>query len=187
LIAFDTSRRQTLEYVPMSDVQVLVLHGSPGSGKTTLAEAIAERLRQADVANALIDLDSLSIVHPYQGRAFSRANLRAVWPNYAAVSHLKAILPLVVVDHDDLVDLKQLTDVKTFLVCELTAPRTILESRVISREPNEFWRSRVLDFVAMYHDRGDHDSIRDFQVSTHGRSVEQSAAEVIERCGWSSA
>jgi hypothetical protein len=74
--------------------------------------------------------------------------------------------------------------VETFSVCELTAPRTILESRVIGREPNEFWRSRLLDFVAMYHDRGDHRAIRDFQVSTHGRSVDESAVEVVERCGW---
>jgi polynucleotide 5'-kinase involved in rRNA processing len=29
--------------------QVLVRHGSPGSGKTTLAEVIAERLRQANL------------------------------------------------------------------------------------------------------------------------------------------
>jgi MoxR-like ATPase len=30
--------------------QVLVLHGSPGFGKTTLAEVIAERLRQANLS-----------------------------------------------------------------------------------------------------------------------------------------
>jgi hypothetical protein len=62
---------------------------------------------------------------------------------------LEAILPLVGVGHNDLVELRELTAVETFSVCELTAPRTILESRVIGREPNEFWRSRLLDFVAM--------------------------------------
>jgi hypothetical protein len=171
----------------VNGAQVLVLHGSPGSGKTTIAGAVAERLRQANLANAMIDLDVLCIVHPYQGRRFSRANLRAVWPNYAAVPGVRVLLPLVVVDSDDLLELKEITAVDRFMVCELTAPRPILESRVITREPNEFWRSRLLDFITMYHDRNDHPAIRDFQVSTHGQSIGESASEVIERCGWTAA
>jgi adenylylsulfate kinase-like enzyme len=165
--------------------EVLVLHGSPGSGKTTLAEAIAERLRQANLPSALIDLDALSIVHPYQGRPFTRANLRAVWPNYAAVPDVRVVLPLVVVDHDDLRELKEMTRPARFLVCELSAPREVLERRVIDREPNDFWKARVLDFVALYHDRNDHPAIRDFQVRTDRGSVLDVASEVIGRCGWS--
>ena len=166
---------------------MLVLHGSPGSGKSTVAAAVAERLRQAAVPNALIDLDALSIVHPYQGRSFSRANLRAVWPNYAAVSGVRTVLPLVVVDADDLVELKDITAPRRLLVCELTAPRVVLERRVTERETNGFWTSRLLDFIAMYHDREDHAAIRDFVVHTHPASVEQATAEVMRGCGWSPA
>lgn len=85
----------------MSVAEVLVLHGAPGAGKTTVAIAVAERLRAAGVPSALIDLDALSLVHPYQGRSFTRANLRAVWPNYAAVPDLRVVLPLVVVDEEE--------------------------------------------------------------------------------------
>jgi tRNA uridine 5-carbamoylmethylation protein Kti12 len=164
--------------------QVLVLHGSPGSGKTTLAEAIVERLRQENLASALIDLDALSIVHPYRGRTFTRANLRAVWPNYAAVPDVRVVLPLVVVDQADLRELKEITDSERFLVCELTAPRDVLERRVIEREPNAYWRSRVLEFVARYHARDDHPTIRDFQARTDTGSIEGTAIGVIHRCGW---
>lgn len=169
----------------MTGSQVLVLHGSPGSGKTTLARAVSERLCQANLANALIDLDALSIVYPHQGRSFSRANLRAVWPNYAGVPYVRVLLPLVVVDHDDLLELRNITAATKFMVCELTAPREILERRVIEREPNDFWRSRVLNFVAMYHDRDDHAAIRDFEVTTDTESVEETAVNLIHRCGWS--
>ncbi len=169
----------------MTRSQVLVLHGSPGSGKTTVARAVSERLCCVNLPNAVIDLDALAIVYPYQGRSFSRANLRAVWPNYAAVPDLRLLLPLVVVDLDDLLELKEITAAARFMVCELTAPREILERRVIEREPNDFWRSRVLDFVAMHHDRDDHSAVRDFQVSTHTESVEETVIEVIDRCGWS--
>jgi hypothetical protein len=168
----------------MDGVEVLVLHGSPGAGKTTVAEAIAERFRQTKIASALIDLDALSIVTPSQGRSFSRGNLRAVWPNYAAVPKVRVVLPLVVVDHDDLVALQEITAPARFLVCELTAPRDVLDARVIRREPNDYWRSRLVDLIALYHDRDDLLAIRDFQVATHPCSVEETADEVIRRCGW---
>jgi ABC-type proline/glycine betaine transport system ATPase subunit len=86
----------------VNDVDVLVLHGSPGSGKCTLSRAVAERLRTADVANAVIDLDELSLVHPHPGRWFARDNLKAIWPNFAAIPHLKVILPTVVADEEEL-------------------------------------------------------------------------------------
>jgi hypothetical protein len=132
----------------------------------------------------VIDLDALAMVYPHQERSFSRANLRSVWPNYSAVPDVRVLLPLVVVDHDDLLDLKRIRAPARFMVCELSAPREILERRVVEREPNDYWRSRVLEFVAMYHDRDDRAAIRDFQVCTHTGSVEETAIEVIERCGW---
>jgi hypothetical protein len=169
----------------VSSVEVLVLHGSPGAGKTTVAAVVADRLRQAKRAHAVIDLDALSLVYPQQGRSFSRTNLRAVWPNYAAVPDLRVVLPLVVADDDDLVELRDITRPARFVVCELTAPREVLERRVTDREPSQFWTSRVLDFIAMYHDRDDHPAIRDFQVHTHPDSIGQAAVEVMRRCGWS--
>ena len=74
---------------------VLVLHGSPGSGKSTLARALAPALGAADVAWGVIDMDELSLVHPYPDSSFPRENLRAIWPNYiAAVPGINLIIPL---------------------------------------------------------------------------------------------
>ena len=164
--------------------EVLVLHGSPGAGKSTLAEAIAEQLRAEDIPSALIDLDALSIVHPHPGPAFSRSNLRAVWPNYAAVPGVKVVLPLVVKHADDLAELREITSAERLLVCELTAPRSILEARVTEREPTEFWKDRLLYWVDVYSQRDDLEVIRDFAVSTDGRRVEECVDEIINLCGW---
>jgi predicted kinase len=168
----------------VNEIHVLVLHGSPGSGKSTLSRAIAELLRAADVANAVIDLDELSLIYPHPGRSFARDNLRAVWPNFAAIPHLKVVIPTVVADEEELGQLRAAVPGSAFVVCELIAPVAVLTDRVTAREPNEFWQGRLQSFVDLYHRRTDLARIRDFQVATHGRSVDDTAQEVIEKAGW---
>ena len=168
----------------MNSVDVLVLHGSPGSGKTTLSRAIAEHLRAADLANAVIDLDDLCKMYPVPDRSFARENLKAIWPNYAAIPQLKLVIPGVIADEEERRLLRAAVPGARFAVCELTAPEAVLKDRVTAREPNEFWQGRLRDFVDRYHRRGDLPKIRDFQVSTHGRSGDETAREVIEQAGW---
>ena len=168
----------------MNSVDVLILHGSPGSGKSTLARAVAERLRAADLAHAVIDLDDLSMVHPSPGRLFAYENLTAIWPNYAAIPHLKLLIPSVIADEEERRFLRSIVPGASFTVCELTAPEAVLKQRVTAREPNEFWRRRLRDFVDLYHRRTDLPTIRDFQVSTHDRPVDDAAREIIDKAGW---
>ena len=168
----------------MNDVDVLILHGAPGSGKSTVSRCLAEQLRVADQANAVIDLDDLCKVHPVPRRSFARENLMAIWPNYAAIPGLKLVIPTVIADADELGRLRESVPGARFAVCELTAPEEILKERVTEREPNEFWQEALRNFVELFMGRSDLASIRDFQVSTYGCSAEESAQEIIVKAGW---
>ena len=136
------------------------------------------------MAHAVIDLDDLCKVHPYPGRSFARENLEAIWPNYAAIPNLKLVIPSVIADEEELVLLRAAVPGARFAVCELTAPEAVLKDRVTAREPNEYWQNLLRDFVDLYHRRSDLARIRDFQVSTHDKSTDEAAHEVVEKAGW---
>jgi predicted kinase len=168
----------------VSAVDVLVLHGSPGSGKSTLARAIAEDLRGSGIPHGVIELDQLGLIDPYPAVWFAVSNLRAIWPNYAAVPNLKMIIDTVIADEDALRQLRDAMPGSRIIVCELTAPIDVLKARVTAREPNEFWRTALRDFVDLHHGRTDLERIRHILVSTDEKPIPATAREVIEKAGW---
>lgn len=165
--------------------EVLVLHGSPGSGKSTLARALSEALRGADIPHGVIDMDELSLVHPYPGRSFPRDNLRAIWPNYVtAVPNIKLIIPMVFNDEEEVELYRAALPGARLIICETTAPIAVLKKRVTEREPTEEWARGLRRWVDIYSARTDHERIRHFQVVTHPATVDESVDEILGHTGW---
>jgi dephospho-CoA kinase len=165
-------------------VEVFALHGAPGSGKSTLARAIVEHLGKSDMASAVIDPDELGLVHPPQGPDFIYRCLKALWPIYAAVPDVKVVIPTVIKDAADLDELRDSMPAARFTVCELVAPRSVLEERVVAREPNDYWKSRLLSWVDAYSRRDESLKFGDFQVETSDKSIADTVEEIIEKAGW---
>ena len=164
---------------------MLALHGSPGSGKSTLARALSETLRVADVAHGVIDMDELSLVHPYPGRWFPRENLRAIWPNYvAAAPDIKLIIPTVFADEQEVDLLRAAMPGARLMICETAAPIGVLKKRVTEREPTDEWATALRKWIDVYHARSDHERIRHFQVVTHPATVDESVHEILALTGW---
>jgi predicted kinase len=166
-------------------VDVLALHGSPGSGKSTLARALSSALARADLPWGVIDLDELSLIHPYPGRSFARENLRLIWPNYiAAVPTIKLIIPTVFADEREVEQLRAVLPGARLIICELTAPTDVLKRRVTEREPTEEMAVGLRRWVDVYHARSDHERIRHFQVATHPATVDESAQTILQLASW---
>src|SRR5271165_5365101 len=168
----------------MNDTEVLVLNGSPGSGKSTLANAIAEHLRQMDIAHAVIDLDEVGRIYPELGSPFVWNNLRAMWPNYAAISNLKVILPVCIDSKEDLEALRNATPYKEITICELVADVSTLKDRVTRREPNEYWQNKLRNLVDKHISKDSADKYGDFRVRTDDKLIEEAAQEILEYIGW---
>lgn len=166
-------------------VDVLALHGSPGAGKSTLARALALSLTRADIPWGVIDLDELSLIHPYPGRHFPRENLRALWPNYvAAAPDIKLIIPTVFADEGEVELLRAVLQGGRLIICELAAPIELLKQRVTEREPTEEMAAGLRSWVDVYHARTDHERIRHFQVRTHPETVDESVQSILQLTGW---
>jgi adenylylsulfate kinase-like enzyme len=167
-----------------NDVEVLVLDGSPGAGKSTLANAISEMLRQMGVAHAVIDVDELGRIFPELDSSLAWANLRAIWPNYAAVSNLRVILPVCIDSKPDLEELRNAIPSKEFTICELVANESTLKDRVTMREPNEYWQRKLRTLVDKYIGKDLSDKVADFRVRTDDKSIEDAAQEILEYLRW---
>lgn len=175
--------------------RVLVLNGTLGAGKTTIAAAVHDLLTQRGAHSGFIDADSLCQAQPARASdPFNQDlmfdNLTAVAPHYRARGFGLMVIARIVEDVDERPRWEQAFESDAAGPAEVTlvrlvAPEEVRLTRLTAREPAGHWRewssarSRELDDVLEALD------LDDAVVDNAGdRDRWDVAAEVLERVGW---
>ena len=117
-------------------VDVLVICGAAGVGKSSTAYEVSRRLSADAMAHAVLDCDELDRIHPWPVPGLppwemARRNLAAVWANYADLGHHRLMLTGVFADlRQELPWIAEAVPAAAFTVVRLTACLDVLRERL---------------------------------------------------------
>ncbi len=175
--------------VPPSSPRALLITGTVGAGKTSVADALGGLLAEAGIAHGVIDLDRLSQAWPAPADDPFNAllmlqNLRAVAANFLAAEAQWLILAGVAEDADDRRRLSEAVGVP-LAVCRLHVELAVVHARLRHRhrdEPEDLrWHLARSGELAAILDRA---AVEDFAVDATRGSVAEVAEKVLRATGW---
>ena len=173
--------------MPTKPVQVLMLCGPAGVGKSTLGWEIAAQLRRLGIAHVLLDSDELDRAWPLttaERDRLNRANLTAFWANAAAPGHGRLVFAGV------FLNAAAAQGWVTACIPGASITRVVLgttddelerrvRAREVGSEVGEQWQRTLAQARAFRRNAGSADVL-----DTTGRAVPDLARQVIERTGW---
>jgi len=168
-------------------VPALLITGTVGVGKSTVAAEISDILADLKIPNAAVDLDALRWQWPptseWNGDLMFE-NLAALWPNYQAHGASHLILAGVLEDPAELVRYRAAVPGAEITVCRLVAPEAVRLDRLHGRMPAGPSRDWHLDRTVELERILDRLAVEDFAVENGDRPVREVALEVLVRAGW---
>ncbi|WP_187829611.1 AAA family ATPase [Labrys sp. KNU-23] len=177
-------------------VDIVLITGPAGIGKSTLSWEVGARLTAAGLAHAIVETDELDRVYPRPSRAdlerlrpgtldISTLNLAAIWATYRALGHRRLIMSGVMVhlDFDRRWILAAIPDARITVV-RLQASGTTLTERLIQREIGsglDAQLERTLTQAQRMAGEAENGAIR---LETDGRSPQELARLLLAELGW---
>lgn len=167
------------------EARALLINGTVGVGKTTVAEAVGGLLADAGIPHAVVDLDWLRKSWPAPPRdrfnfGMMLRNLRSVTGHYLDAGATRLVLAGVIEDQDERKLLADAVGVE-LTVCRLRADLSIIHQRLAQRHDSEpealRWhlnRSGELDEILS------RSAAFDFTVDAGTDSVTDIAASVLQ-------
>ena len=156
-------------------MRAVLITGPPGSGKTSVLEALVDALSDDDVPHAALEVEAVVWTHP---ALEDEARLRHVRVNCALLRKAGPELLLVadtVETEEELAQLIAAVDADEAFVVRLRAEPDTLAERIIAREPPRW--SGLAELVeharAMAPVAG-----ADLELSTEGQTAEDVAAQI---------
>jgi adenylylsulfate kinase len=171
-------------------VPTLLITGTTGVGKSTVAAEINDALAALKVPNAAVDLDALVWQWPSTSgwnNDLMFENLASLWPNYRAHGATRLILARVLEDPGELARYRAAVPGAEITICRLVAPEAARVHRLLGRMPPGPSREWHLDRTVRLDSILSRLACEDFTVDNGDRPVREVALEVLVRAGWVSA
>lgn len=170
-----------------SVVPVLLITGTVGSGKTTVAYEIGDLLSELRVGNAVIDLDSLTAQWPASSRwnaDLMFENLALLWPNYKAHGATHLVLAHVLEAATEKQRYLEAVPGGVLTTVRIVAPEYLRLARLSGRMPPgrslEWHLHRTVELESILEEAG----LEDVAVENGDRPIRDVAQEVLERVHW---
>ena len=169
--------------------RALLINGTVGVGKTTVAAALSHLLVQGQVSNALIDVDALRQAWPSppQDRFNMRLafrNLRSVAANYVEAGATHLILAGVVETPSDRRAFETALGMR-LIICRLLSDPAAIRDRLVRRHTGDEgalrWhlnRAHELDVIL------DSEAVSDYSVDATTAAPPEVAVQVARAVGW---
>lgn len=168
-------------------VPTLVLTGTVGSGKSTVAAEIHDALAELKIPNAAIDLDALVWQWPSTSKwnnDLMFESLASLWPSYRSHGATHLILARVPEDRAELDRYRAAVPGVEITVCRLTTPEPLRLERLREPMPPRPSRDWHLARSVELEDNLANLDCEDFQVENGNRPVRDVAFDVLVRAGW---
>jgi adenylylsulfate kinase len=169
--------------------RAILLTGTVGSGKTSVAVAIGELLEAGDESYALVDLDWLAWVRPARAsiatvHSVLVENLGLIWPTFRAAGVQRLVLARHLEDRAELDAVRgALTGVELFVV-RLRASHALVERRLRARDTGAHLAEHLAE-AAAFAARAEGAALEDAVVENGERPLREVAGEVVGAAGWS--
>lgn len=166
-------------------VPLLLITGTVGVGKSSVADEVFEILKAQAKPIALINVDELGYAYPYpQDDPFHTRlrlkNLAAIWPNYYEAGVKALIIPYVIESRNSLERFREAIPSADIFVVRLDAPLPVLEDRIRNRPMggDEEWHiKRAAELAATIEKVG----VENMAIDTEHKSIAEVAQEVIAK------
>jgi chloramphenicol 3-O-phosphotransferase len=161
--------------------RALIVTGAPGSGKTSVAQALTSLLDNAGVEHGAIESEQLAWGSPWLADAQVHAQLAELLRMQRGFGRRLFVVVATTETEDDLASLIRAIGAPRVVVAALRVPGDVAAARVLAREP-ERWGGRE---ALAEHARGLAGVIPalagvDVVLDTDGRDEEEVAAELLD-------
>ena len=166
---------------------ILLITGTVGSGKTTVAIEVGEQLAEMGLPNAVIDLDWLGWVNvkdDFNGYDHLIVqNVFAAWPNYYSVGVQYLVLARMLLQREPVEFLTKAFPNTPITVVRLTVSKNTLEKRLTKRDNGETLREH-LDEMESMNAILDELHLESATIRNEEIKVQETARQIIEIIGW---